>query len=204
MNGAGYIELPGASLTYFPGWLSSEKAESLFHTFLCALPWEQPLISIAGRRVLIPRKQVWMGDPGSVMRYSGVSFSPATWTDEVLALKKSLFEAIGQDFNSVLLNLYRDGSDSVSWHADDEPELGSRPTIASLSLGATRRFSLKRKDASLKPLHLELNSGDLLIMDKDTQNYWMHCLPKDKSLVGAKGCERINLTFRNIKASVTD
>lgn len=194
-----YIELPGASLRYWRGWIPAESAAALCQSLQNNLPWQQPHIHIAGKRRQIPRLQVWMGQQGAAMRYSGTTFDPLPWIAEVEALKRGLLAQLGVSFNSVLINLYRDGEDSVGWHADDEKELGNEPMIASLSLGATRKFSLKPKDGSVKPLHIDLYSGDLLVMEKQTQRNWLHCLPKDKNLRAGPSAARINLTFRTIQ-----
>ena len=123
--------------------------------------------------------------------YSGIPHEPLPWTAELKALRDEVSAATGARFNSVLLNRYRSGEDSVSWHRDDEPELGRDPVIASLSLGATRRFKLRH--LATKETHsLDLNDGSLLLMSGPSQREWEHCLTKTKRAVG----ERINLTFR--------
>ena len=112
-------------------------------TLAGSIAWRQEIATIMGRRVPIPRLTAWHGEAGYV--YSGIAMPPAAWTPPLLELKRCAEAHAGQAFNSVLLNLYRDGRDSVSWHADNEPGLGRNPVIASLSLGATRRFQLKHR-----------------------------------------------------------
>jgi alkylated DNA repair dioxygenase AlkB len=145
-----------------------------------------------GRRIPIPRLTAWHGAAGYV--YSGIRLTPAPWTPPLLELKALAERLAGQSFNSVLLNLYRDGRDSVSWHADNEPGLGRDPVIASLSLGAVRRFQLKHRRLPER-LTLDLPHGSCLIMAGATQHHWLHQLPKTKAPVGP----RINLTFRRMQ-----
>jgi alkylated DNA repair dioxygenase AlkB len=157
--------------------------------------WEQHRIRIRGREIASPRLSAWYGDPDAHYRYSGLSLEPRPWLPVILELKSRVEAACDEPFNSVLLNLYRDGSDSMGWHSDDEPELGERPLIASLSLGATRRFRLRhRRRKDLEPVAIDLEGGSLLIMEGDTQRFWKHQVPKTKRTVEP----RINLTFRNI------
>ncbi len=193
------IDLPDADVRVYPGWLANEKANAIMAKLEQDLPWEQPEIVIAGQRHLIPRKQVWVGDPGAVMRYSGRQFQPIAWHPEIARLKHKIEALCETGFNSVLVNLYRNGADSVSWHADDEIELGPQPLIASLSLGAERRFSFKsrnktEKTRNEKARHIVLKNGDLVIMKQNTQRHWLHCVPK----CDISTPQRINLTFRQI------
>lgn len=188
----------GALLDYHPAWLAQHEAEALQQCLSEQCIWQQPHIIIGGRRLPIPRLQSWYGEPEAVLRYSGQTFQPAPWLPELQALRMALQTLCGKPFNSVLVNLYRDGNDSVSWHADDERELGDEPLIASLSLGATRKFSLKpkAKQHSKSAIHLQLGQGDLVVMRGATQRDWLHAIPKTQQLVAA----RINLTFRWVKA----
>ena len=189
------LDLPRAQLGYYPAWLDSAKASELMAVLSDQLQWSQPAINIVGKRLLIPRLQAWYGDAGAVMRYSGISMSPLDWHPSLLSLRQQLQAELGQAFNSVLANLYRDGSDSMGWHADNEKELGEQPFIVSISLGQSRRFSLKPLFMGAKRVDLMLEHGDMLTMSGDTQQYWHHAIPKTKKEIGA----RINLTFRLIK-----
>jgi alkylated DNA repair dioxygenase AlkB len=146
-----------------------------------------------GRRLPIPRLTAWHGQAGYV--YSGIRMAPAPWTPPLLELKDIAEALAGQPFNSVLLNLYRHGRDSVSWHADNEPGLGRNPVIASISLGAERRFQLKHRRTGER-LSVDLAHGSCLIMAGATQHHWLHQLPKIAQPVGP----RINLTFRAMTA----
>ncbi|MEL1266175.1 alpha-ketoglutarate-dependent dioxygenase AlkB [Pseudoxanthomonas putridarboris] len=190
-NGAS-IPLPGASLAFMPHWLETDQADALFSELRRAMPWEVHRIRMFGRRVDSPRLSCWMGEPEAVYRYSGADFVPHAWLPALRAIRERLRRELGVPFNSVLANLYRNGHDAMGWHSDDEPELGPRPVIASVSLGATRRFLLKhRKDKALKQA-IELPHGSLLVMSGDTQRLYRHALPRTARPVG----ERINLTFR--------
>lgn len=190
------FDLPNAEVRLIHHWLRAEEAKQLFGVLHEQLDWEQTEIWIHGKRHPIPRLNAWYGDRGRHYTYSGRTFSPAPWTPPLFVLKERIEHDTGYAFNSVLANLYRDGRDSVAWHADDEPELGRNPVIASLSLGGTRRFSLKsRRHKTEKPLHIDLVSGSLLLMASSTQHNWLHQVPKTVKPVEP----RINLTFRLVK-----
>lgn len=185
-------------LRFEPCWLPPSEAESLFDTLASALPWTRHRLRIFGRDVEAPRLSCWIGDPGVAYAYSGTRFEPQPWPDALRPVRDAVSEAVGVAFNSALANLYRDGRDGMGWHSDDERELGDRPVIASLSLGATRRFVLKarRPDAAGNVARhvIELPHGSLLVMRGDTQADYRHALPKTAQSVGP----RINLTFRRI------
>jgi alkylated DNA repair dioxygenase AlkB len=188
------IELPDADLDYRPDWLGVAAAARLFATLRDAVPWEVHRIRLFGREHASPRLSCWIGDPAAVYRYSGTRFAPHPWLPELAALRERLRAELGAPFNSVLANLYRDGRDAMGWHSDDEPELGPAPVIASVSLGAPRRFVLKhRRDPALRHA-LVLEPGSLLVMAGATQRHWKHALPRTAKPVGA----RINLTFRQV------
>ena len=195
LNSALPTELPiaGAGLRYAGRFLSTHQADSLLARLKSEVPWQQAEISLFGRKVLTPRLSCWMGDAEAVYRYSNTTFTPEPWLDCVLALKNQLEAAAGAPFNSVLLNYYRSGQDAMGWHSDDEPELGPQPVIASVSLGAVRRFLLRAK-AGGPSSAIELEHGSLLLMQGDTQENYRHSLPRTTKPVDA----RINLTFRRI------
>jgi len=177
-------------------FLTPSQSSSYFSELLDLVEWKQHIIRIHGREIASPRLSAWYGDPGAHYRYSGLLLQPCSWLPTILELKARIEVACGVPFNSVLLNLYRDGSDSMGWHSDDEPELGERPVIASLSLGATRRFRLRhRQRKDIAPVAIDVESGSLLIMEGDTQRFWKHQVPKTRRAVGP----RINLTFRVIR-----
>lgn len=163
-----------------------------FQTVRTALSWQQTELRMFGKSVPQPRLICWMGD--AAYTYSGTRNEPTPMPNVILTLRDQLQALLGIRFNSVLGNLYRHGLDSVSWHADDEPELGPNPTIASLSLGASRRFAIRR-NSDRQRWDITLHHGDLLIMSDDSQSGYQHSIPKTTRECG----ERINLTFRLIQ-----
>ena len=189
------IELPGADVALDPAWLAPDAADALLAGLLADVPWSVHRIRLFGREVASPRLSCWIGDPEAHYRYSGADFAPHPWPSALVPLRARLRAELGLDFNSVLANLYRDGRDRMGWHSDDEPELGPAPVIASLSLGATRRFVLKhRRDPALRRA-LALPHGSLLLMRGATQRLYRHALPATARPLGA----RVNLTFRRIE-----
>ncbi|MBC8363544.1 MAG: alpha-ketoglutarate-dependent dioxygenase AlkB [Actinobacteria bacterium] len=183
---------PGLDIEVLRGFLAD--ADAHLGGLLDETPWAQGEIIVYGERRPIPRLEAWYGDPGSVYTYSGRTMEPLPWTERLAGLRDSCARAAGTPFDSVLVNRYRNGADAVGWHSDDEPELGHRPIIASMSLGATRRFRLRRRDRRYDPVALDLEHGDLLVMRGQTQGLWEHCLARTARPVG----ERVNLTFRRI------
>lgn len=188
------LPLPGADLLWDPAWLASERADALLDRLMRDIPWETHRIRMFGRWIDSPRRSCWIGDPGASYLYSGARFEPRPWRPALSALREPLRKATGTNFNSVLANLYRDGSDAMGWHSDDEPELGPQPVIASLSLGQARRFKLRHRQDPACQLDLELPHGSLLVMRGDTQARFKHALPRSARPMGP----RINLTFRLI------
>jgi len=156
-------------------------------------PWSQQQITVYGKHYLQPRLSAWYGDLN--YSYSGITMEPLPWTQTLLQIKSRVETLLQQDFNSVLLNLYRDHNDSMGMHSDNERELGEWPVIASLSLGEERTFLLKHKTRKdLKTIRLPLPPGSLLLMKGNTQTHWRHGIAKERRPCGP----RINLTFRNI------
>jgi alkylated DNA repair dioxygenase AlkB len=193
-------DLGNASLREYVHAFTPAQADDLLQNLLSAIPWHQAQLKIAGRTIPVPRLQCWMGDKQSLYGYSGMRLTPEPWNAVVQTIRTRVQDLAGVEFNSVLLNYYRDGQDSVSWHADDEPELGTDPVIGSVSFGAERPFQLKPKfnrpnSPRSESLRMMLHHGSLLVMDKGTQRYWQHQLPK---LPGLK-LPRVNLTFRQIR-----
>jgi alkylated DNA repair dioxygenase AlkB len=187
------LVLPGADLLFDPAFLPTAEAKTLLANLTADVAWEQRTIRLFGQEFPQPRLTAWYGDPAARYIYSGLTWEPRPWTPALLRLRQRLETATGARFNSVLLNLYRDGRDGMGWHADDEPELGAEPVIASLSLGATRRFRLRpRAGLAHPPLSIDLPSGSLLLMRGGTQRHWQHALPKTARPLGP----RLNLTFR--------
>ena len=188
------LPLADAELLFAPTFLSASRASALFEALREQIHWETHRIRLFGREVASPRLSCWIGDPGASYVYSNARFEPKSWPWALADLREEISDAAGERFNSVLANLYRDGRDGMGWHSDDEPELGGQPVIASLSLGATRRFVLKHRHDPERKLAIELPAGSLLVMAGDTQRNYRHALPKTARPIGA----RINLTFRRI------
>ena len=185
----------GAFVELWGDWLTAAEADRYFAALRETIPWEQGRLKFFGKEVLEPRLSAWFGDRDYV--YSGRSLRANPFPAIVRELAERAEASIHARFNSVLLNLYRDGQDSMGLHSDDERELGSNPLIASVSLGAPRRFVLRaKKKNALAPLDLELPHGSLLLMGGSCQHQFRHGLPKSARVTGA----RINLTFRWIVA----
>lgn len=187
---------PGAFIDVDHAFLSRDEADRALAVLGAEIPWRQEDIVLFGKRIAQPRLSLWMGDEGAHYTYSGVKREPAAWHPLVRELAERASRVSQAHFNSVLLNLYRDGRDSMGFHADDEPELGREPVIASLSLGATRTFTLREKKKKKKPARhkLALEHGWLIVMRGLVQRDWLHGVPKEPRVEGA----RINLTFRNV------
>jgi alkylated DNA repair dioxygenase AlkB len=188
--------LGNAKIDEYPAAFEFNHALELIDILINEIPWHQGSIVIAGAPRLVPRLQCWMGDDESRYGYSGIALTPEPWSEVVTRIRRRVFDLSGLSFNSVLLNYYRDGNDSVAWHADDERELGQDPVIASLSLGAERDFELCPKNSSSRAVkvRVKLKNGSLLVMGKGLQNNWLHQVPKSKGV----NEPRLNLTFRNI------
>lgn len=185
------FDLPDAEVRLDRTFLTVVEADRMFEQLREDTDWEQERTVMYGREVRAPRLTAWYGDAS--YKYSGVTHDPRPWTRLLQELRERVEAAADRSFNSVLLNFYRDGNDSVAWHCDDEPELGRAPVIASLSLGAERVFQLKHKSRSDLPrVDIMLPHGSLLIMAGVCQSHWKHQLPKRKGLRAG----RINLTFR--------
>ena len=157
------------------------------------IPWQEDYFVAFDRKFLIPRKQAWFADDGLAYRYADNLLASQEWLPELLALRHWLESHTRYSFNAVLATLYRNGLDSVDWHADDERELGEDPVIASLSLGATRQFEFKAKDD--EAIHsIDLAHGEWVIMPAGFQQHWQHRIPAQPEVL----TPRINLTFRYV------
>lgn len=188
-------DVPDANLHLYENFFDKAESAALFADLQSQTAWEQRYIKIYGKQYAEPRLTAWYGDAGKRYSYSGITLQPLPWTPLLLELKRRVDAAAQTVFNSVLLNLYRDGRDSNGWHQDNEPELGHNPVIASVSLGATRRFQMRHRfNQQIPRLALDLTPGSLLMMTGPTQHFWQHQIPKTAKVVGP----RINLTFRVI------
>ncbi|MEQ1636810.1 MAG: alpha-ketoglutarate-dependent dioxygenase AlkB [Methylococcales bacterium] len=196
------VQSPGLNLAPYDGELywhrqfySPQQADELFTQLNATCAWQAEEVLVYGKWHKVPRLMCWYGDEAAYYRYSGVNHQPLPWTPELLDIKEKVQQKCQCEFNSVLLNLYRDGQDSMGYHADDEKELGENPLIASLSFGAERLFKLQHKHRKIS-LDFMLGHGDLLVMAGTMQRHWRHTLPKTKQ----PKTPRINLTLRQVLA----
>lgn len=215
------LNLPKGKIVYIPQFLSGATSRKYISSFLLAsdikfknlhscqfsteelenalwenIPWQRDKIKIFGKEHFTPRLTSWHGDNNALYSYSNTPLIPKPWTKELVELKNKIEQFTSNKFNSVLLNWYRNGEDHMGWHSDDEKELGENPVIASLNLGASRKFVLRRKANHQEKIEIVLNNGDLLIMSDETQHFWQHYVPKQKKVK----TNRFNLTFREIKS----
>ena len=178
---------------YLPKVFDEISSANLMNILLESLTWEADQLIMFGKRITTRRKVAWVGDPNCSYTYSGVTKNPQTWTTELLEIKTKVEKISQIEFNSCLLNLYLDGNDGMGWHSDNEKELDPHAPIASLSLGAKRKFAFRHK-VDGRTVSLFLEDGSALIMHTPTQEYWNHSLLKTKAVTDP----RINLTFRKI------
>lgn len=218
-NGAYTIKVPNGSLFFAPNFFGPKLSNRCLEYFqendtldwktaswkhidaedfqrirFAHMQWTQDYINIQGRNIPLPRKTAWYGDDGLDYTYSGITSHPIPWNPGLLHLRESIQRATNHHFNSVLLNWYRNGSDSIGWHGDDEPELGRNPTIGSANFGTTRSFLLRRNSRQDEVITIPLQHGSLLIMSGALQHHWKHSVPKEHHVKGS----RFNLTFRTI------
>ena len=189
-----HIPIPNGELLYIRHFLDTNQSDRYLNLLLKSVDWRQESMHLYGKTVQFPRLTAWYGDPDTSYAFSGIILQPTAFTPALLEIKRHVETLTGVKFNSVLLNRYRNGNDSISWHADDEKELGKNPVIASVNFGATRVFQLRHIQTKEK-INIELSHGSLLIMLGELQHFWKHQISKTKKSVG----ERINLTFRIIQ-----
>jgi len=180
---------------YYKYFFNLEESETFLNKLYKETDWKEEEIKMFGNKVKIPRLTAWYGDPNSNYAYSGIKMNPNPWTDTLKEIKKRIEDKSKISFNSVLLNLYRDGNDSISWHSDNEPELGKEPIVGSVSFGEVRKFHLKHKTKNIETIRIDLDNGSFLLMKGKTQQYWKHQIPKTTKKLN----HRINLTFRVIQ-----
>lgn len=178
---------------YYPNFFNRKKTAHLYQELLSKIAWENDKLMMFGKQITTQRKVALYGDKDYAYNYSNSSKKAVLWTPELIQLKKEVEEKCNTIFNACLLNLYHNGKETMGWHADDEPELGKNPLIASISLGADRTFSFKHKK-NKQTISIVLEKGSLLLMKGETQIYWLHKLPSTRLVK----TPRINLTFRNI------
>lgn len=187
-------QMPNAEIYYYPHFFTPQESDIFFEDLLKNTQWSHDDITIFGKTMKIPRLQAWYGEAGKAYNYSGMLLKPHGWTDTLLAIKQRIEDITQTTYTSALLNQYRDGKDSVGWHADDEPVQGKNPTIASVSFGATRKFRFRRTDNHTLKTALMLTHGSLVMMQGETQHFWQHEIPKTSQPTDI----RINITFRKL------
>jgi len=188
--------LPSDMLEYIPGVFSALESNYLLDHFISKVPWEQKTIKIYNKEIATPRLTAWFGDPGTNYSFTGMRLDPIPWTAELLMMKERVEALSGVRFNSVLLNYYRNGNDSVAWHRDNERILGRNPVIASVSLGQVRNFDIRLQSDHNRKHSIRLENGSYLLMKGDLQEHWEHRIAKSTKPMKP----RINLTFRRIVA----
>ncbi|MAO73972.1 MAG: alpha-ketoglutarate-dependent dioxygenase AlkB [Acidimicrobiaceae bacterium] len=188
------LDLPGAEVELHQQIWSRSQGNTLCGLLIKELNWRQDKISMFGQTHDVPRLNAWYGDADCSYSWSGITMTPNPWNSTLRDIREKVNGVASEQFNSVLANFYRDGNDKVDWHADDEEVLGQAPVIASVSLGATRKFRIRRKDRSEKATDIFLRSGDVLVMRGLTQLLWEHEVPRSKKVREP----RVNLTFRKV------
>jgi len=190
----GLTVIENGEYIFYPYFFSKSDSDLLLKNLRSNIIWKQESMIMYGKKINFPRLTAWYGNNDKPYSFSGITLQPLPWSSEIISIKSKIESVAKTVFNSVLLNLYRDGNDSISWHTDAEKELGINPVIASVNFGATRKFQLRNIKTKEK-LEIELAHGSLLIMQGELQHFWQHQVPKTSKIIG----ERINLTFRVIK-----
>ncbi|MFT4019162.1 MAG: alpha-ketoglutarate-dependent dioxygenase AlkB [Agriterribacter sp.] len=190
----GLTTIENGEYLFYPNFFSKSDSDIFFQKLKSEIEWKQESMNMYGKKINFPRLTAWYGDNDKPYSFSGITLSTKVWNEELVSIKSKIEPIAKVGFNSVLLNRYRDGNDSISWHTDAEKELGINPVIASVNFGATRKFQLRHIKTKEK-LEIELTHGSLLIMQGELQHFWQHQVPKTSQKVG----ERINLTFRVIR-----
>jgi alkylated DNA repair dioxygenase AlkB len=186
------LAMDNADVAIWRNFFDRAESDRFFAELYDSVAWKQEAIKLFGKEVLQPRLTAYYGE--KPYPYSGIVMKSQPWIASLLAIKSRIEPVANLKFNAVLINLYRDGSDRMGWHSDDERELAPGSAIASVNFGATRRFMFRRRDNHKIKIDLELAQGDFLIMQGETQQFWQHQVPKTSQKLGA----RINLTFRAI------
>ena len=179
------------TVNYFGPVLTPKLADHFYHQLLNTIDWKNDEARIFGKQYITKRKVAWYGDSGYSYTYSNNTKVALPWTKDLLELKKVVEDLSGFTYNSCLLNLYHSGDEAMGWHSDDEKSLTKNSCIASLSLGAERKFSFKHKNSG-QIVSLNLENGSLLLMKNETQTNWLHRLNKSTKIKQP----RVNLTFR--------
>jgi len=189
------LDMIDADVTYYPDFFNDQEADVLFKELLEHSPWQHDDITVFGKTYKQPRLTALYASNKKSYSYSNITMIPHNFSKELLTIKSRIENEVHEEFSTCLINLYRDGTDSIGWHSDDEKELGMNPIIGSVSLGVERIFHFKHKQNKDLKERLILKHGSLLLMKGATQHNWLHQIPKTKKPIG----KRINLTFRVIK-----
>ncbi len=193
----GLTKIENGEIQFYSRFFNKVEADNFLNYLKTKIIWKQESMNMYGRKVDFPRLTSWYGDNDKPYSFSGITLQPHAWTNEILEIKEKIEKLTTVNFNSVLLNMYRNGNDSISWHTDAEKELGENPIIASVNFGATRKFQLRHIKTKEK-LEIELSHGSVLLMQGELQHFWQHQVPKTSKPVS----ERVNLTFRVIKNNI--
>lgn len=188
------LAMSDAKVTFYKHFFNTEESDRIFSDLHANIAWQQDKMNMYGKEINLPRQTAWYGDAGKSYTFSGIHLDPKPWTPTLLQIKQKIEEVADVEFNSVLLNLYRNGQDSISWHTDAERELGENPIIGSVSFGGTRRFLFRHRYDKTEKTEVALTHGSFLLMAGETQHFWQHQIPKTAKHVDP----RINLTFRTI------
>jgi len=185
-----YIDLPDLELMHYDGFIAKDAADTYYNALLYNTPWREYQMPMYDKIVTAPRMVAWYGTQEEAAE------NALPWTPELLELRLRVEEETGLQFNAVLLNLYRNGNDSVAWHSDKEHRIGSNPNIASVTFGQTRPFKFRHKtNKKAGQVEIPLHHGTLLLMSGTTNTFWEHHIPKSAKAMAP----RINLTFRQVK-----
>jgi alkylated DNA repair dioxygenase AlkB len=187
------LSMIDADVVLYPDFFDAQQSDRCLVELQTTIHWRQDRIKLFGKEYDQPRLVAWYGDPGKTYTYSNISMEAIAWTPLLIEIRDRIHQVTEARFNSVLINYYRHGRDSMSWHSDDEPELGRNPAIASVSFGAERVFHFRHR-VQPERLKVLLPHGSLLMMQGETQHFWQHQIPKSKRAIAP----RINLTFRAI------
>jgi alkylated DNA repair dioxygenase AlkB len=184
--------LPAQVVEYHADFIKESMAYKLMDILIAKAPWQQKVVNMYDKQVITPRLSAWYADEDTLDYTSLRKSKPNPWTPELLYIKELVEPIANITFNSVLLNYYRDGNDSVAWHSDNEQALGTHPTIASVSFGQVRPFDIRKKDNHGEKYSVLLEHGSLLLMKGDLQMNWHHRIAKSTKTMRP----RLNLTFR--------
>ncbi|WP_461451863.1 alpha-ketoglutarate-dependent dioxygenase AlkB family protein [Mucilaginibacter sp.] len=189
------VNVPKELVDYVPSIFSEEESNFYLQKFINEMPWQQKSVLMYGKEVITPRLTVWYGDPDADYSIFGTGSKPLYWTDELLTIKAKIEPLAGVKFDSVLLNYYRDGNDSVSWHSDNDGIPGRNRIVGSVSFGQERNFDIRKKDDHNIKYSVMLENGSYLLMKEGFQENWQHRIAKSNKPMKP----RVNLTFRLMK-----